>query len=761
MVELQSDNGQDRPEYTRQMWIGLAGIFLLVAVPPMCGNVQMLVSFLSMLLLPPLIVYALRWLERKFGHVKPVICLYFLLSASWVTLGIMGLTVGPPWLDRLWLWQGSIGLVVSLALAYNRKRAYPLGAFLAIFGFRAIITNGVLPLISAVLSASAMLYVAHSASLPEIGYNRPKRAAPIVFAMIILLMLTFPFQEPTISKIFEGYKASSTERYSEKVGTEVVAGKEANLRPLLNALHDIDGTVRSEAVRHLGSVGQRSKDVESGYLDTIIDALIHKIDDVETRTIAVSQLAAIGSKRAIGPLIGVLRKYPDIDGYPDRAIFEAFGESAAQLMVELLQDTEGSEWRDIRARRRIILALGNYRDRRVAEAIAEHLTDESRDVRIAAVESLRRMRVTDTLAVLAPRLEDSDPRVRRSAAQTLARVNGQGLKPVFDALARALKDDDASVRKYAAEALGNIPDERVIAPLVDALQDPDQNVRRSAARALGNIDSEDVIEPLVAALRDEYTRRDAAESLRRAGKQRGIDAAMEAMVADLGHHDPRVRSSAAEVLGQFKDRSTIPRLRRIAESDEDHYVRQAALFALAPLTNIQGKYWLMIGPFDNTDGAGFEKPYPPEQETDLAGVYDGVGKKVTWVAHDSGETDDLTPLFQPDQNVVAYALTYIDSPDDREVTFRVGSDDGIKVWLNDSIIWSNDVYRRMSIDSDIFNAQLRKGINRLLVKLTQGEREWGFHLRVTDSSRLPYDDLTYLNPSSFHRQIRVNRDKAD
>jgi hypothetical protein len=358
MVDFQSDNGQDRPEYIRQMWIGLAGIFLLIAVPPMCGNVHRLVSFLSMLLFPPLIVYALRWLEWRLGHVKPVFCLYFLLSASWITLGIMGLTVGPPWLDRFWLWQGGIGLVISVALAYNRKRAYPAGAFLAIF--RAVITNSVLSLISAVLSAGAMLYVAYIAGLPEIGFNRPKRAAPIVFAMIILLMLPFPFQKPTISKIFERYKTRSIERYGEKLGTEVVAGKETNFRPLLKALHDQDGAVRSEAVRHLGSIGQKTKDAENGYLDTIIDALIHKIDDVETRTNAVSQLAAIGDTRAIRPLIGVLRKYPDIDGYPDRAIFEAFGGFAAQLMVELSQHTEGSEWRDIRARRRIILALGNY-----------------------------------------------------------------------------------------------------------------------------------------------------------------------------------------------------------------------------------------------------------------------------------------------------------------------------------------------------------------------------------------------------------------
>jgi len=752
MVDLQSDNGQNRPEYARQMWIGLAGVFLLIAVPPMCGNTQMLVSFLSMLLFPPLMVFAMRWFEGRFGHVKPVVCLYLLLSASWIALGIMGSTVGPPWLGRLWLWQGGIGLAISVALAYTRKRVYPVEALLAILGLRAIITNGVLPLTSAVLSAGVILYMAYSPNSPGIRFIRPGRAAPIVFAIVILLMLPFPFQKPAILKLSEGYKTDRLERYSEKAEIEAMAGKGANLRPLLNALHDPDGVVRSEAVRHLGSIARKGRDAENEYLDTIIDALTPMIDDAETRTAAISQLAAIGDARAIRPLIGVLRKYPDIDGYPDKAIFEAFGGFAAQLMLELLRDTKGSEWRDIRTRRRIILALGNYRDRRVAEAIAEHLRDESRDVRVAAIDSLRRMRVTDAVEALIPMSEDSDLRVRRSAAQALARANGRGLKPAFDVLAEALKNDDASVGKYAAEALGNIVDERAINLLVTALQGTDQNVRRRAARALGNIDSEDVIEPLIAALKDEHTRQDAADSLRRTGKQRGIDAAIEAMMTDLEHNDPRVRSSAAAALGRFVDRSMIPRLRHIAESDEDHYVRQAALFALAPLMNIQSEYWLMIGPFDNTDGSGFERPYPPEQEIDLAGAYDGKEKKATWVAHNSGGTDDLIPLFHPNQYVVAYALTYIDSPDDREVTFRVGSDDGVKIWLNDSVIWSNDVYRRLSIDSDIFKGQLRKGINKVLVKLTQGDREWGYHFRATDSDGLPFDDLTYLNPGSLDRR---------
>jgi hypothetical protein len=49
--------------------------------------------------------------------------------------------------------------------------------------------------------------------------------------------------------------------------------------------------------------------------------------------------------------------------------------------------------------------------------------------------------------------------------------------------------------------------------------------------------------------------------------------------------------------------------------------------------------WRMIGPFDNEmigdECIGFETPYPPEQEMDFNGVYEGKGGTVRWVPYDS------------------------------------------------------------------------------------------------------------------------------
>src|SRR5262249_19184581 len=40
--------------------------------------------------------------------------------------------------------------------------------------------------------------------------------------------------------------------------------------------------------------------------------------------------------------------------------------------------------------------------------------------------------------------------------------------------------------------------------------------------------------------------------------------------------------------------------------------------------------WKVVGPFDSTGGAGFERVYPPETGVDLKAEYDGQSGKVRW-----------------------------------------------------------------------------------------------------------------------------------
>ena len=93
-------------------------------------------------------------------------------------------------------------------------------------------------------------------------------------------------------------------------------------------------------------------------------------------------------------------------------------------------------------------------------------------------------------------------------------------------------------------------------------------------------------------------------------------------------------------------------------------------------------------------------------------------------------------------NVVAYAFAYIYSPIKRNAQLRVGSDDGIEVWLNGKIVdYNPHACRCWAPDQDIVSVNLTKGWNRLLVRIGENWGWWGFIVRFTDMDGNPLTDL--------------------
>ena len=91
---------------------------------------------------------------------------------------------------------------------------------------------------------------------------------------------------------------------------------------------------------------------------------------------------------------------------------------------------------------------------------------------------------------------------------------------------------------------------------------------------------------------------------------------------------------------------------------------------------------------------------------------------------------DLIAIFGQKVFVFSYAWAEINVSEDKEVLFALGSDDGVKVWLNGELIHKNWIGRPVRKDDDIFSAKLLKGENQLLIKVQNMEGEWGFSNRV-------------------------------
>ena len=148
------------------------------------------------------------------------------------------------------------------------------------------------------------------------------------------------------------------------------------------------------------------------------------------------------------------------------------------------------------------------------------------------------------------------------------------------------------------------------------------------------------------------------------------------------------------------------------------------------------KDWLVAGPFDNSDLHGLDKPYPPEALQDYGGW-----RRV--FNRESFGYVDLNELFMPNDFVVAYCKGYLYSPNRRRVQLRVGSDDGIMLWLNDEMILRRDHYRSAVMDQESVPVTLREGWNKVLMKVSETWGDWGVYFRVTDAKGRPASGLIF------------------
>ena len=158
---------------------------------------------------------------------------------------------------------------------------------------------------------------------------------------------------------------------------------------------------------------------------------------------------------------------------------------------------------------------------------------------------------------------------------------------------------------------------------------------------------------------------------------------------------------------------------------------------------IHEKAWLILGPFDNTTGIGYDTEYIPEdsEQIDLTEKYEGVDEQISWEKF----TDDVFNgfiEFGGDVNwFVSYAMATVTSPDEREVLFRFSSDAPSKICLNGTEVFTDANAQTAILDKNTIPITLKAGKNTILVKVCKEEMSCGFYLRVTDADGKPFEDL--------------------
>ena len=111
--------------------------------------------------------------------------------------------------------------------------------------------------------------------------------------------------------------------------------------------------------------------------------------------------------------------------------------------------------------------------------------------------------------------------------------------------------------------------------------------------------------------------------------------------------------------------------------------------------------WNILGPFPCPQDGGFDDVNEPEESVDLDKTYEVADdKQAQWkqVSSASHSMVDFASLFDPNENVCAYAVTYVKSPVAQKSLISAGSDDGIKIWVNKKEVLANNAWRGASPD---------------------------------------------------------------
>lgn len=123
-------------------------------------------------------------------------------------------------------------------------------------------------------------------------------------------------------------------------------------------------------------------------------------------------------------------------------------------------------------------------------------------------------------------------------------------------------------------------------------------------------------------------------------------------------------------------------------------------------------------------GAGSVRPVAGQaQEVD--------GEKLVWrvMKPDHGLVDFLGNARNLDF-CIGYAWTEVEVAADTDGWLGIGSDDGLKVWVNGELVNDKWVRRTSRLDDDVVPVRLRQGRNAILIKIQNAMGLWSFTCRL-------------------------------
>ena len=151
--------------------------------------------------------------------------------------------------------------------------------------------------------------------------------------------------------------------------------------------------------------------------------------------------------------------------------------------------------------------------------------------------------------------------------------------------------------------------------------------------------------------------------------------------------------------------------------------------------------WWIVGPFDNEGRGGFDRAFPPETSVDLAATFPGKVREVGFRALppelEWSGIASIGTAVRPQQDGVVYALSVPVVAREQRARLWIGASGAVRVWVNGAKVLEDAAYHPARLDQAAVEVTLRKGPNRILVKLAQDGGEMAIAVRLTDPKGAP------------------------
>ena len=163
--------------------------------------------------------------------------------------------------------------------------------------------------------------------------------------------------------------------------------------------------------------------------------------------------------------------------------------------------------------------------------------------------------------------------------------------------------------------------------------------------------------------------------------------------------------------------------------------------------------WLLCGPFPiadlnhlpgflygtGTDREGQAFPVPGKS-------FPYQGRSYSWKKYSGGTGAMISLADYYDHAEKSAACAYCSVKAERDTTVRafIGSNDGIRVFCNGKLIYSNLKRKPFILDETAIDLPLKQGMNHLLLKISQWKGDWGFSFRLEDHCRVSNHKYKYV-----------------